>query len=389
MRNAWRITFSVLCVTGLTATTAVADPASMVTRRHTSAAAEKASSIWPWSKSEKSPVIAPTAPTGPVAAYPQSSLQAVGEVSFKKHPLQYLKSSLPEMHIGKGKAATAARLAQQPATTKSDSISLDSKPTGPPSPEFYIFAGQMCERQGDIQQARGNFQHALNLWPGHVEVLRAAARMEDRQGNLPVAENLYQQAVTANPQHAGALNDLGLCLARQGKLEPSLQVLEQAVQLQPAKALYRNNAATVLVEIHQDQRALAHLAAVHDAPNANYNLGQLLVQRNRAADATPYFQAALQLKPDMQVAQDALNKLQGGQVAISMPPGSTTPTISQAPIQPGPMVSPQQSWPAAPQPAYPQTARAPGMETSSTAPRYLPSPVPVATRPSAIGTVVR
>ena len=148
-----------------------------------------------------------------------------------------------------------------------------------------------------MPQARQNFQAALNIWPGQVEVLRAAARMEDRQGNLPLAENLYQQAVTANPQHAGAVNDLGLCQAREGKLPQSLQALEQAVQLQPTKALYRNNAATVLVEMHQDQRAFAHLAAVHNVADANYNLGQLLIERGRPADAAQYFQAAVQAEP--------------------------------------------------------------------------------------------
>src|SRR6185295_3022232 len=106
---------------------------------------------------------------------------------------------------------------------------------------------------------------------------RACAQLEDRQGNLPVAEGLYQQAVAANPQNAAALNDLGLCLAREGKLEASLQQIEQAIQLQPDKTLFRNNAATVLVEMRQDQRALAHLAVVHNQADANYNLGQLLV----------------------------------------------------------------------------------------------------------------
>ena len=162
----------------------------------------------------------------------------------------------------------------QPAQPRTDAISL-SVPTGPPSPEFFIFAAQMCEKQGDLPQARQNLQRALSMWPGNADVLRAAARMEDRQSNLPLAENLYQQAVTANPQNAAALNDLGLCLAREGKLEPSLQVLEQAIHLQPDKSLYRNNAATVLVEMRQDQRALAHLAAVHNPAEANFNLGQL------------------------------------------------------------------------------------------------------------------
>ena len=322
------------------------------------------------------------------ATPPQVAALPTEQISPKKHPIKYLQSKMPDLHIGsKGKDASAQRLAQRPAAAKPDSISL-STPSGPPSAEFFIFAAQMCERQGDIPQARNNFQRALTMWPGHVEVLRAAARMEDRQTNMPLAENLYQQAVAANPQHCGALNDLGLCLARQGKLDPSLQVLEQAVQLQPAKALYRNNAATVLVEMRQDQRALGHLAAVHGAADANYNLGQLLVQRGRSADAAPYFQAALQQQPDMQVAKDALAKLQGTQVTVSTPPAAA-PMVSQAPVQAGPMVAPQQAWPTAPQPNYPQTARGPAMETSSSAPpRYLP-PVPVATRPGPPGAMVR
>src|SRR6478609_10342395 len=137
---------------------------------------------------------------------------------------------------------------------------------------------------------------------------------------MPLAESLYQQAVTANPQNAAALNDLGLCLAREGKLEPSLQVLEQAIHLQPDKSLFRNNAATVLVEMRQDQRALAHLSAVHNSAEANYNLGQLLIERGRATDAGPYFQAALQQNPGMQQAQEALAKLQGNPVAVAAPP---------------------------------------------------------------------
>jgi hypothetical protein len=98
------------------------------------------------------------------------------------------------------------------------------------------------------------------------------------------------------------------------------------------------------------------------------------------------------LKPDMQVAQDALAKLQGGQVAVTPPPAAGAPLASQAPVPPGPAVQPTPGFPATPPatyPTYPQTARAPGMETSSTVPpRYLPV-VPVATRPAEPGAVVR
>ena len=185
----------------------------------------------------------------------------------------------------------------------------------------------------------------------------------------------------ANPQHAGALNDLGLCLARQGKLEASVQTIEQAVQLQPDKALYRNNAATVLVEMRQDQRALAHLAAVHGPADANYNFGQLLVQRGRPADATPYFEAAVAQNPQMQPAHVALAKLRGQAVTESP---ATTSTHSGTP-----QAAPQGTPAAGPQFSYPATVRSPepGSSTYTPPTYYAPStPFPAANYPVTAGT---
>jgi tetratricopeptide (TPR) repeat protein len=413
MRNSWlKTTTALICLAGF-ASTAAASPALMAAHGR-GAASKESSSIWPWSKA-KPAAAAPAMP--PVVGRPAE------ETSH--NPVQYLKSAAAKLPFGsKNKSASAQRGMQPAAQQKPDAISLSTPiPTGPPSPEFFIFAAQTCERQNDIPQARNNYQRALNLWPGQVEVLRAAARMEDRQGNLPLAENLYGQAVASNPQHAGALNDLGLCLARQGKLDASLQVLEQAVQLQPTKALYRNNVATVLVEMRQDQKALAHLAAVHSPADANFNLGQLLVERNRAADAEPYFQAALQLSPGMVQAQEALAKLRGSKIAVSTPMVGT-PATPVSPFTPRvaqqmPTAAPQQTQAAIPQyaaqPAVPQQTFPPAVAqqnamsqqsipqnvvqqtaptvptanypaATTTQPRYLP---PVASRPGATGTFQR
>jgi Flp pilus assembly protein TadD len=207
--------------------------------------------------------------------------------------------------------------------------------------------------------------------------------MEDRQNNLPLAESLYQQAVSANPQNAAALNDLGLCLAREGKLEPSLQVIEQAIHLQPEKSLYRNNAATVLVEMRQDQKALAHLSAVHNPAEANFNLGQLLVDRGRSGDAVPYFQTALQLNPGMTQAQDALAKI-NGQVQVNVAQQTpTAPVLVPQQVAPaaGPTFVPQQqpTYTTGPQLSYPATARTPNAGASTyIPPQYMP---PVAAQP--------
>jgi tetratricopeptide (TPR) repeat protein len=325
-----------VCAVGMAVTSATASPAGMAV-------------------SNRAPVTTqvPASAASPrVAQLASDAGRPSGQISPMRHPVKYFAtavSEIPQVWKSRKKSSNAAA----PALQQKDSISLET-PTGPPTPQLMISLAQMSERQGDIFQARRHYQQALAKWPGQVDVLRAAARMEDRQNELKLAETLYRQAVAANPQHAGALNDLGLCLARQGQLDPAVQVIEQAITLQPQKALYRNNAATILVEIRQDQRALAHLSAVHGSAEANYNLGQLLVQRGRPADATVYFQTALQYNPELQAAQMALGQLQGQPQVM---PDAFAPNTE-------PVMTPQQP-PAGPQLEYPATANTPDFGTSS------------------------
>jgi Tfp pilus assembly protein PilF len=352
MKKDWFTSFAAsVVVTALASTTTLASPASMAGLGHRSA-------------KTTSPMGIPS----PTAKWDQETAHLPSkQISPVKHPFKYLSASIKEMPIGANRR-NSANAVMPPANQHNDSISL-STPVGAPNPQLFISAAQLCESKGEVDKARANYNQALSMWPGQVDVLRAAARMEDRIGQMPVAESLYRQAVTANPQHAGAHNDLGLCLARQGKLEASVTEIEQAVQIQPTKALYRNNAATVLVEMREDQRAIAHLAAVHGAAEANYNFGQLLVQRGRPADATQYFQAAVQQNPQMQHAHEALAKLQtGSTVAADTTTPATTPTITPSG---GPTFGPSMT--------YPSTARSPEFNTSGyIPPRVLP---PVAAQP--------
>ncbi len=359
MQKAWLTTFAAAAsAVGISYTSALASPAGMAQPSQRPATSVATAHI-----------AARTSVEPQAGAHVPSSA-----ISPMRNPVKYLRSAIAEMPIGwKSKRGASTNPVAPPATQYNDAIAL-STPTGPPTPQFFVTAAQLCERQGDIGQARQHYGQALSMWPGNVDVLRAAARMEDRVGDLALAENLYQQAVASNPQHAGALNDLGLCLARQGKLDASVQVIEQAIHLQPDKALYRNNAATVLVEMRQDQRALGHLVAVHGAADANYNLGQLLVQRGRAADATHYFQAALEQNPASEPARVELAKLQGRDPAVA---GTTTTVPPTAPAPVAPVVAPavvpqfappQQPPQAGPQFYYPPAAQSPAFGASSYVP---------------------
>jgi len=124
--------------------------------------------------------------------------------------------------------------------------------------------------------------------------------------------------------------------------------------------------------MRQDQRALAHLAAVHGPAEANYNLGQLLVQRGRAPEAMPFFQAAIEQNPQLHAAQVALAQLQGPrppatQMPVAAPTMASEPTSTPA----APNAAPAQAPAMGPQLGYPATARSPDPGASSYAPpRY-------------------
>jgi tetratricopeptide (TPR) repeat protein len=360
MRRAWLLNFgAALCVAASVSEPAPASPASLTRgqRPATESSASWSNKLTFW-KSESG------VSTRPIAA---AQDRPTDEISAWRHPIKYFSAAMGETPI----ASTIKKNNDKITNPTNDSIGL-STPTGPATPEFHISLAQVAERQGNVPQARTQLQEGLKKWPTNVELLRAAARMEDRQNNLVLAEKLYRKAVTSNPQHAGALNDLGLCLARQGKLQESVQSFEQAINLQPTKPLYRNNAATVLVEMKEDQRALAHLSTVHGAAESNYNLGQLLVDRGRPHEAITYFGRALELDPSMQQAQLAISQLNGTPMPTAQ--FASEPTKPQQAVTPayGPQFAPQQP---VSEPTFPATARGPAYGQSSYVPpaNYYPS----------------
>ncbi len=205
-----------------------------------------------------------------------------------------------------------ADAAKQVVTSHQDRIAL-ANPTGPPSVDLLVAAAEVSEKSGAIEQARRQYQDALAAHPNHAGALLAAAHMEDRQGRLRIAEQLYRRLVEANSKDPTAFNDLGLCLARQGRLEESAEALHIAVALQPAKQRYRNNLATVFVEMHRDQEALQQLTAVHGPAIAHFNLGHLLARRGRPQDTAAPLATVSRADARMTQAQFPVATLAGAQ----------------------------------------------------------------------------
>lgn len=186
-----------------------------------------------------------------------------------------------------------------------------SKPIPPGAgPDLLVATAGIHEAAGRAGEAETYYHKALDLDAKHYKALLGTAHLLDRQNRFPEATTFYERAATAYPDDPAPLNDLGLCLARRRMYDKSVETLRQAVALAPTNKLYRNNLATVLLEIGDQPGALAELSAAHGEAIAHYNIGCLLHRKGKTQEAVAQFRAAVAVDPSMSQAHEWLAKLE-------------------------------------------------------------------------------
>ena len=239
-------------------------------------------------------------------------------------------------------------------------------------PELYVAIGRMAEQQLKFDQAEEQYQRALSLNGKHLGALMAMARLRDRQNRFDEALQFYHQALKAYPKEAGVFNDLGLCLAKRQMYPDSITAMRKAIQLQPQKPLYHNNLASVLVETGDMEGAYAELRAVHDEPEAYYDLGYLMFLKGNRQAAAALFTKALQEKPSLTEAKLFLEKLGPARPALPAAQQRYSQPIGQ-PASPNPAMQPRWSQPIdQPPPSGPVTQQ---RYSQPNGPPIAPSPV--------------
>ncbi|MEK6216659.1 MAG: tetratricopeptide repeat protein, partial [Boseongicola sp.] len=171
---------------------------------------------------------------------------------------------------------------------KNDPVHLGGK-QAVASADLHAGLAQMALAQGRNDRAVKHFQQAFKLDPNNLTAIRVYARYLQRQGKLAEAEQQIRRAIKLDPNSPGTWNNLGMCLAQQRKHAGAVQAMEKAIQMRPKKTLYRNNAAAVLVEMGQTDRAFNHLTQAHGGANAHYNVGCLLARTGRRVEAAAHF----------------------------------------------------------------------------------------------------
>ena len=152
---------------------------------------------------------------------------------------------------------------------------------------FYILSGELYEARKDWDQAKGMYQQALSIAPGHpLASNNLAYVILEQGGNVDVAMGLAQTARRGMPDSPNAADTLGWAYYQKGIYQSAINQFQEALRL-------------------GEKRGEPDDADLH------YHLGLAYQKDNKAALARQQLEKAVKLRPDYADARKALSDLRG------------------------------------------------------------------------------
>jgi spermidine synthase len=148
------------------------------------------------------------------------------------------------------------------------------------------------------QQVLSNLQKLAIIYRDNPKVLDFLARTV---GNYQAAVPIYERVLKLDPKNVQALNILGVMNIKTGHLQTAEDYLRRAVRLRPNCGSARYNLGHLLEQTGRHAEAVEQWEKAAKAQNdeivADY-WGQFLVRQGRAKDAIQWFRAALNIRPE-------------------------------------------------------------------------------------------
>jgi len=133
-----------------------------------------------------------------------------------------------------------------------------------------------------------------------------------RMKDFPKAMVHYDTALKIDPKDSTSWAHLGNMYALEGKHEEALKAFDQAVKVDPTNGAAWNNRGVVLQTLGRYEEAIVSfdkaLGYMEDPFDPHINLAKLFSKLGHTTDSVRHFQAALDLRPKSQVANDGLQR---------------------------------------------------------------------------------
>ncbi|HEX6973261.1 MAG TPA: sulfatase-like hydrolase/transferase [Vicinamibacterales bacterium] len=177
-------------------------------------------------------------------------------------------------------------------------------------PDARVFQATYARALKDTGSARAAvdvYRKAVARWPSDASLYHDLGVAARAAGDAREAMRAEQAAIVLEGSNAAALNGLGLLQIEQGDAANAAASFEKATTADPSNASFWTNLGNARRELGDIDRAeQAYRRALEvDAtyPDASNGLGVILVQRKRAAEAIPFFKAAVARDPRLYEAQ--------------------------------------------------------------------------------------
>ena len=172
----------------------------------------------------------------------------------------------------------------------------------PNLPMVHVATGDLYRQQEAYAAAVDAYDTALQLYSERETdqwfVRYARAISHERQGNWEQAEADFRKALELNPGHPQILNYLGYSLVeKQIKLDEALAMIEEAVQRQPDSGYIVDSLGWALYRLGRYEEAIGHMERAAELmpvdPVVNDHLGDVLWAVDRKTEARFQWKRAL------------------------------------------------------------------------------------------------
>ncbi len=183
----------------------------------------------------------------------------------------------------------------------------------PNYPEAWNNLGMIAAQQGQADEAVRDFQQSISLRPNYAVALLNLGNLYRRKGAFPDAETLLNRALEIQPDDPETNYSLGMFYAQQGQTQSAADYLQKAIALRPGYPEALNNLGVLFIRVNNYAGAEAQFkTCMQAAPKFDQsylNLARLYVIQNNRAKAREVLLQLLQVQPQHQAAQQALEML--------------------------------------------------------------------------------
>ena len=258
------------------------------------------------------------------------------QTAWSKTTSVFRRGDSPTAEAKEPDALASLRKSAKEKEELSEEFRIARKTLKDPESSLLKFA-QYQEDLGEYGEARKKYREMLTAYPKNIDAKLGMARIELKTGRSQQAEDILLTLAKEKPDNALVRLELGRMYSKQDDWDKAIQSFQAACDVEPDDQNCRYELGVALAKAGQIDQALAHLTFAVGAPAANYNIGYVLHEQGRDADAVEWFENALQMHPDKATEDRSKSMLAKLMPADQIVEGSTaiaqhSPTGNRSPV---------------------------------------------------------